>query len=138
MGFPQRKAMGSGSMTSTGDQSILDGAPPSPVAPEGMQMPPAGPPQMPSFEQLAQPMTIGSPSRALSPEVAMGMMSVAETIYGSFDSMASMAPDLANDFAMLKDFLQRTMGKLLLKSGQTASPTSAGSNFPGGGFSSGM
>ena len=134
-GFPQRKAQGAGGMTSA-DSSVLDGPPPSPVMPQGGgQMVPGQPAPMPTdFAQMAQPLTIGSPGRAISPEVSMGMMSTAESIYNVFDSMASIAPDMANDFALLKNMLQQTMGKLLVKSGQTASPVSAGSNFPGGGF----
>lgn len=68
----------------------------------------------------------------------MGLLTMGETIAGSFDSMASIAPECATDFAMLKDLLSRTMGKILLKSGQTASIAAAGNQFPGGGFSSGM
>jgi hypothetical protein len=134
--FPQRKSQGSGSMTSA-DSSPLDGPPPSPVMPmDGGQMTPGQPAQMPTdFAAMGSaPLTIGSPGKAVSPEVSMGMMSTAESISNTFDSMASIAPDLATDFALLKQLLQQTMGKLLLKSGQTASPASAGSNFPGGGF----
>jgi hypothetical protein len=120
-------------------QEVLDGPPPSPMTPNPATMTPgAGPQPMPSFEQLAKPMTAGTPGRAVAPEIAMGMMQSAETISGLFDSMASIAPDLANDFALLKDLLERTMGKLLLGSGQTASPAALGTNFPGGGFGSGM
>lgn len=139
-GFPERKASGSGGMSSPGTE-VLDGPPPSPVMAQagGGQLPMgAGAAQpMPSFDQMAQPMTAGTPGRATSPEVAVGMMQSAETIYGMLDSFASIAPDLATDFALQKDLLQRTMAKLLTNSGQTGSPSATGSNFPGGGFASG-
>jgi hypothetical protein len=118
--------------------SILDGPPPSPASPVPDQtLTPGAAPQMPSFDQMAQPLTAGTPGRATTPEVAMGIMQSAETISGMFDSMASIVPDLANDFALLKDLLQRTMGKLLVNGGQPASPNAIGQNFPGGGFLSG-
>lgn len=136
--FPARKTSGGGGMTATSG-SMLDGPPPSPMmagAPSTL-IPGQGPGPMPSFGEMAAPLTAGSPGRVVSPEIAVGLMQTAETIYGVLDSMASIAPDLANDFALQKDLLQRTMGKLLLQGGQPSSPTSLGLNFPGGGFSSG-
>lgn len=139
-GFPQRKSQGAGAVAGS-ETGLLDAPPPTPVAPQGMQVPPGGnaaAAPMPSFDELAPPLTAGSPSRALSPEISMGLMTMAETIAGTFDSMASVAPDCATDFAMLKDLLSRTMGKILLKSGQTASVASAGNQFPGGGYTGGI
>lgn len=95
-------------------------------------------PPMPSFEQMAQPLTAGTPGRAVAPEIAVGMMESATTIYGMLDSFASIAPDLANDFALQKDLLQRTMAKLMVNGGQPGSPGATGVNFPGGGFLSGI
>lgn len=137
--FPQRKSFGAGGMTSPGaGQELLDGPPPSPTMTNAMgPMGGAGMQPMPSFAQMAQPLTAGSPGRATSPEIAVGLMQTAETVYGILDSMASIAPDLANEFALQKDLLQRTMAKLLGNSGQVAPPQSTGTNFPGGGFSSG-
>lgn len=136
--FPQRKSQGSGGMTSAGGGSILDGPPPSPAAAMPSQtLTPGQQPMMPSFQEMAQPLTAGTPGRSTTPEVAMGVMQSAEAISGMFDSMASIVPDLANDFALLKDMLQRTMGKLLVNGGQPASPNAPGLNFPGGGFLSG-
>lgn len=146
-GFPQRKSQGSGAMTSGGPNAAgpLDGPPPSPVMGQtpgqlqpGPQMGGALDAQaLPSFAQMSQPLTAGSPGRALTPEIAMGLMQTAEMMYGILDSMSSVVPDLANDFVLQKDLLQRTMGKLLVKTGQGALPTSTGPNFPGGGFTSG-
>jgi len=135
--FPQRKSQGSGGMTSN-QGSILDGPPPSPaMAQADPTLTPGQPQQFPSFGEMAQPLTAGTPGRATTPEVAMGVMQSAEAISGMFDSMASIVPDLANDFALLKDLLQRTMGKLLVNGGQPASSNAPGLNFPGGGFLSG-
>jgi hypothetical protein len=137
-GFPQRKASGAGGMTSPGaGQEVLDGPPPSPVMANASMPQPGAQPQMPSFAQMSQPLTAGTPGRATSPEVLMGIMQGAETIYGMLDSMASIVPDMANDFALQKDLLQRTMAKLVVKGGQTGSAASPGMNFPGGGFASG-
>ena len=139
--FPQRKSFGAGGMTSPGaGQDLLDGPPPSPVMPPGggsQLQPGAGPQPMPSFAQMAQPLTAGTPGRAVSPEIATGIMQTAETIYGILDSMASIAPDLANDFALQKDLLQRTMAKLMVSGGQMGMGTSPGLNFPGGGYAGG-
>lgn len=136
-GFPERKSSGAGGMTSPAG-SVLDGPPPSPaMAQADSTLQPGQPQAFPSFQEMAQPMTAGTPGRATTPEVAMGVMQSAEAISGMFDSMASIMPDLANDFALLKDLLQRTMGKLLVNGGQPASPNAPGLNFPGGGFASG-
>lgn len=138
--FPARKSQGAGGLSSpNGAQEQLDGPPPSPAMPPGGgQMQPGMAPQgMPSFEQMAQPMTAGTTGRATSPEVAMGIMQTAETVYGILDSMASIAPDLANDFALQKDLLQRTMAKLLVNGGTPGRAGSPGLNFPGGGFAGG-
>lgn len=136
-GFPQRKSQGSGGMTSPGG-SQLDGPPPSPAMSQAdPTLTPGQPQQFPSFQEMAQPMTAGTPGRATTPEVAMGVMQSAEAISGMFDSMASIVPDLANDFTLLKSMLQQTMGKLLVNGGQPASPNAPGLNFPGGGYLSG-
>jgi hypothetical protein len=100
------------------------------------QMANAGAP-MPSFAQMSQPLTAGTPGRATSPEIAMGIMQTAATIYGLLDSMSSIVPDLANDLALQKDLLQRTMAKMVVHNGVTSAPSSQGLNFPGGGFQGG-
>lgn len=139
--FPQRKSSGAGGMTAPGaGQEALDAPPPSPVmaqAGSGQLQPGQPPAPMPSFAQMSQPLTAGTPGRATSPEIAMGIMQAAETMYGMLDSMASIAPDLANDFALQKDLLQRTMGKLLVTSGANGRAGAPGLNFPGGGFAQG-
>lgn len=133
--FPQRKPLSqSNSAQPGGSSSQLDAPPPNPVmAPtEGM-----GPQQMPTFSEMARPMTAGTPGQATSPEILVGLMQTMTTIAGMYDSAASIVPELANDFALLKDLQERTMAKLLIKGGQPASPASPGLNFPGGGFETG-
>lgn len=133
-GFPQRKSQGSGGMTSAAPD-LLDAPPPNPTQPQGTPQPGQATP-FPSFAQMAQPMTSGTPGQQLSPEILMGIMQGMTAIEGMWDSMASMMPDMAADFAMLKDFQQRVAAKITVKGG-TAAPTSAGNAFPGGGFDRG-
>lgn len=136
-GFPQRKSQGSGGMTSPSG-SQLDGPPPSPVMANAQApVPGQAPAPMPSFAEMAQPLTAGTPGRAVSPEIAMGIMQSAETMYGMLDSIASIIPDLANDMALQKDLLMRSMSKLVTNTGPTGRPGSPGVNFPGGGFAGG-
>jgi hypothetical protein len=135
-GFPTRKSQGAGGMTSGGMSSVLDAPPPNPTGAD-QPLQPGAQPQMPSFGEMAQPLTAGTPGRATTPEVLMGAMSSLETISGMYDSLASIIPDLAADFAMLKDLQQRVAAKLLTKGGQPASPMSTGLNFPGGGYERG-
>lgn len=138
-GFPQRSAYGAGAMTAGGaGAQQLDGPPPSPVMPQG-GMPQMGgqTPQMPSFGEMAQPMTAGTLGRAVAPEIAAGILQSAQVIAGMFDSIASVVPDLATDMALQKDLLMRAMGKLFENSGVSGAPGSTGLNFPGGGFAGG-
>jgi len=131
-------------MTSSGGMtSQLDGPPPSPFMPPGTPqtlspgMPAGTPTPMPTFAQMAEPLTAGTPGRALAPEIALGVYQGTETIYGMLDSFASIVPDLATDYALVKDLLLRTTAKLVTNSGVSPAPASTGTNFPGGGFLSG-
>lgn len=134
--FAARKSAGAGGMTG-GDASALDAPPPSPSGPQ-QPLTPGMQPAMPSFAEMSTPFTAGSTGRATTPEVLMGVMSSLETIAGMYDSMASIIPDCASDFAMLKDLQQRVAAKLLVKGGQTATPQAVGSSYPGGGFDRGQ
>jgi len=82
-------------------------------------------------------MAPGTLDRALTPELVSGMLMSSAAISKMLDSMATIAPDLANDFALIQDLLQRTLGKLVVNGGTAAAPGSTGLNFPGGGFLSG-
>lgn len=137
-GIPQRSSFGSGAMTAGGGMSsVLDGPPPNPVDQGTQPLQPGQTPPQPSFAEMAAPLTAGSPGRATTPEVLMGVMNSLESMANMYDSMASVIPDLAPDFAMLKDLQQRLAAKLLVKGGQPASPVSTGLNFPAGGFEMG-
>ena len=134
-GFPTRKSQGSGAMTS-GVPEILDQPPPNPTM--GQPMPTPGAPQaFPSFAEMATPVTAGTPGKQLSPEILMGVMQSLSAVEGIWDSAASILPDLASDFAMLKDLQQRVAAKIVTKGG-TAPATATGLNFPGGGFDRGV
>lgn len=118
-----------GSVTGTGP---LDTPPPSPDVPGGG----AGGGAMPTLSGLAQPAPIGSPN--LPPEILTGMLAAGEKVDQIFDSFAQVTPDLATDWNLLKDLLKRTLGKVMVAGGGATSPTSPGSQFPGGGVNSGM
>ena len=135
-GFPQRKSQGAGGMTSATPE-LLDAPPPNPTAPQGGMPQPGQAAQFPSFAQMAPPMTSGSPGQQLSPEILMGVMNGLSAVEGIWDSAASILPDLASDFAMLKDLQQRVAAKIVVKGG-TPSATATGNNFPGGGFDRGI
>jgi len=134
-GFPTRKAQGAGGMTSAVPE-VLDGPPPNPTMPQGAPAPGMATP-FPGFAQMAAPLTAGSPGQQLSPEILQGVVQGMGAIEGMWDSMASLLPDLATDFAMLKDFQQRVAAKIVVKGG-TSAATSTGSSFPGGGFDRGV
>ena len=136
--FPQRKSQGAGGMTAPGvGGGMLDGPPPSPVMQGAGPVVPGAAPAAPSFSDMAAPMAPGTLDRALTPELVSGLLMSAASISKMFDSMATIAPDLANDFALIQDLLQRTLGKLVVNGGTAAAPGSTGLNFPGGGFLSG-
>lgn len=134
-GFPTRKSQGSGGMTS-GPGEILDGPPPNPTNPGPMPTPGA-PTPFPSFAEMAPPITAGTPGRQLSPEILMGVMQGLTACEGIWDSAAAILPDLAADFAMLKDLQQRVAAKIVVKGGSPPA-TATGLNFPGGGFDRGV
>jgi hypothetical protein len=87
-----------------------------------------------SFKGLAPPI----PSTALPPEVLSGMMQAAVKMGDMLDSFAQMAPDLAQDFGMVKDQLQAALAKLATSGAGPTSPTATGSQFPGGGMDRGI
>lgn len=123
--FPPQGAGGGGGQ--------LDSPPPSPTAMGGGD-PEAG--SVPTLSQFAGPQPIGSAN--LPPEILTGILQSAEKIGEMLDSYAQVTPDLAPDWALLKDMLQRTLGKVLVAGGNPTSATAPGSPFPGGGFSRAM
>lgn len=91
---------------------------------------------MPTLSGLAQPAQVGSAN--IPPEILTGMLAAAEKIDGMFDSFAQVTPDLATDWALCKDVLKRTLGKVLTAGGGPTSPTNPGPQFPGGGLNAGV
>lgn len=109
----------------------LDTPPPSPSVPGGGV---GG--QMPTLSGLAQPAPMGSAN--IPPEILTGMMQAAQKIGDMYDSFAQVTPDLANDWNLCKELLQRTLGKVMAAGGGPTSPNAPGSQFPGGGINAGM
>lgn len=108
--------------------SGLDSPPPSPAVETGMSPGPS-----PSLGSTVAPI----PSGGLPPEVLTGMVQAGEGMSKTLDSFAQMAPDLAPEFAAVKEALQRALAHLLQVGAGPTSPTNAGPNFPGGGFERG-
>ena len=85
---------------------------------------------MPTLSGFAGPAPVSSAN--IPPEILTGMIQAGEKVSSIFDSFAQVTPDLAADWDILKDLLQRTLGKVLAAGGGPSSPTAAGSPFPGG------
>lgn len=109
----------------------MDTPPPSPSIPGGGM---GG--QMPTLSGLAQPAPIGSAN--IPPEILTGMIQAAQKISEMYDAFAQVTPDLAADWGLCKELLQRTLGKVMVAGGGPASPTAPGSQFPGGGIAAGQ
>ena len=108
----------------------MDTPPPSPAVPGGGV---GG--QMPTLSGLAAPAPIGSAN--IPPEILTGMMAAAQKISDMFDSFAQVTPDLATDWDLCKEILQRTLGKVMVAGGGPTSQNAPGSQFPGGGMNAG-
>lgn len=103
--------------------SALDGPPPSPQSVGGG---PTGAATPMSLSQLAPPV----PSDQLPPEILTGIMQSAQSIAQLLDSYAQATPDLAADWAALKDGLAAILAKLTMLGAGPTSPTAAGPQFP--------
>lgn len=103
--------------------SALDGPPPSP---QSVGAGPTGQPTPFSLQQLAPPVPTGQ----LPPEMLTGIMQSAQQIAQLFDSYAQATPDLAQDWAQLKDQLAAVLAKLVQAGAGPTSPTAAGPAFP--------
>lgn len=112
--------------------SPLDGPPPSP---QGLGGGPTGQPNEFSLQALAPPQV---PSTQMPPEILTGIMQAAQQVAGLFDSFAQVTPDLAADWAALKDQLALVLAKLMQAGSSPTSPTATGSAFPGGGIDRGI
>lgn len=121
-----------GPMSGTGP---LDAPPPAPGPMGNTPNNPAGGGSPPGLAGLAQPAAIGSAQ--MPPEVLTGIVQACDKIAGMFDSFAQVTPDLAADWDMLKQLLQRALGKVLASGGGPTSATAPGGQFPGGGQDAG-
>lgn len=104
--------------------SALDGPPPSPQAMGGG---PTGQPTPFSLSSLAPPSV---PSSQMPPEMLTAIMASAQKIAGLFDSYAQATPDLAADWASLKDQLAAILAKLTIAGAAPTSPSATGPGFP--------
>lgn len=104
--------------------SALDGPPPSP---QSMGGGPTGAPTPFSLSALAPPSV---PSAQMPPEMLTAIMQSAQKIAGLFDSYAQATPDLASDWAQLKDQLSAVLAKLTIAGSAPTSPAATGSQFP--------
>lgn len=91
---------------------------------------------MPTMSGLAQPPQIGS--QGLPPEILTGILQASDKISGMFDAFAQVTPDLAADWDLCKQMLQRVLGKVLTAGGGPNSPNATGPQFPGGGINAGQ
>lgn len=66
----------------------------------------------------------------MPPEILTGIMQSAQTISDLLDAYAQTVPDMAPDFAMLKDALAQTLAKLVQSGAGATSPTATGPAFP--------
>jgi hypothetical protein len=114
--------------------SQLDGPPPSPAMETGMSPGPSMPPGgLGSLVGGGMPVSSGM----MPPEVLTGILQAGETMIGTIDSFAQVAPDLAPDFAVAKQALMAALAKVMQAGGGPTSPNAAGPGFPGGGFDQG-
>lgn len=107
----------------TSQSSPLDGPPPSPQA---VGAGPTGAPNQFSLSQLAPPV----PSDQMPPEMLTAIVQSAAKISALFDSYAQATPDLAVQWAQLKEQLQAVLAMVLTKGAGPTSPTATGAQFP--------
>jgi|SRR3990172_1341721 len=109
--------------------TMLDGPPPSP------QLGGASPTGDLAFAGMAPPPIS---SGQLPPELLQGAMQVGVKLGDALDSLAQLAPDLAQDFGTIKTLLQNVLAKLITNGAGPTAPTAAGAQFPGGGMDRGI
>ena len=106
--------------------TALDSPPPSPAAETGLN-------PGTSLGSLVPPIQ----SNQVPPEILTGILQSGESMSKSLDAFAQALPDLAPDFALAKDTLQRALSTVLMAGGGPTAPNAPGPNFPGGGFDRG-
>jgi hypothetical protein len=88
-----------------------------------------------SLSAMAPPQV---PSAQMPPEILTGILQSASKIGELLDSYAQVAPDLAMEFAAIKEQLQVTLASLVQAGAGATSPTATGPAFPGGGMDRGI
>ncbi len=114
--------------TTPGD-SMLNQPPPSPAPATGQN--PGTP--LGALGSLVPPI----PSHQLPPEVLTGILQAGEQMSQMIDSFAQATPDLATDWAAVKNTLLSAMSKVLQAGAGPTAATAPGPNFPGGGIDRG-
>lgn len=100
----------------SGPGSVLDGPPPHPQ----LQSP------------LSAAMRPGTaPARSLPPEVISGLLATGQSVKDMLDTMASVAPDIAPEFAGAAELLLRGLAKLMTAGGGLTSMVPPTSPIPG-------
>ena len=102
----------------------LDGPPPSPQLMGGG---PTGGATPFSLSAMAPPQV---PSAQMPPEILTGILQSASKIGELLDSYAQVAPDLAMEFAAIKESLQTVLAQLVQAGAGATDPTATGPAFP--------
>lgn len=80
----------------------------------------------------------GMPSAAMPPEMLTAILQSAQKIGSMLDAYAQALPDMAVQFAQLKDQLQAVLAQVAVNGAGPMSPTASGQQFPGGGMDRGV
>ena len=106
-----------------GSQDLLGGPPPTPQLQFDQERPPT------SLADLAPPQINGD----VPQPVLQGIVQTAKQWEDQIDGMARITPDVSAEWHLVKLALQRVLARLGQAGASSLSPTSAGSQFPGGG-----
>ena len=119
------------------DDSALNQPPPSPALADGQN--PGYPAPNPTISQALGPGGGGGMvnSQSMPMDVLKGMTEAATKIAQDLDAFAQMTPDLAADWALVRQALATVMAKVLMAGGGPVSSTNPGPAFPGGGLDRG-
>lgn len=78
------------------------------------------------------------PTQGMPPEVLTGITQSAQAMSDLLDSWAQITPDQGPQLSLIKDMVQQYLATLMGSGAGPASPTAAGSAFPGGGMDRGI
>ncbi len=109
-----------------GSVDLLGGPPPTPRLAIDQDRQPT------SLADLAPPQPVSAD--ALPAPVLQGIVQAATEMSTAIDGFAQATPDLSQDWLMVKLALQRVLGRLAQAGASSLGPTTAGTEFPGGGM----